>query len=125
MLAKKYSFFFYLLPIMLILFISTGCSDDSSQSTSPTNPDKVIGVPSDPGPGNLAGIIVGTIQGQPLAGVTVSANSRSTTTASDGTFLLSGVGEGTFRSHRFRECFVCPNGRCEYCQWTFCEYRCD
>lgn len=93
---KKYSFFLYLLSIMLILFIAIGCSEDSSQTTSPTNPDKVTGLPSDPGPGNLAGKVIGTIQGQPLAGVTVSANSRSTTTASDGTFLLSGVGEGIF-----------------------------
>ena len=62
--------------------------------SGPTAPDKVEGLPADPGEGNLAGKVVGTIYGQPLSGVTVSVNSRATITGDDGSFLLLGVGGG-------------------------------
>jgi hypothetical protein len=74
-----------ILSLMLLLVI-IGCGDDGG----PSGPK----LPPDPGPGNLAGLIVGTINGRALAGVTVSVGSISTSTDSDGIFRLDGVGEG-------------------------------
>lgn len=70
----------------MILFVIIGCGDDGG----PSGPK----LPADPGPGNLAGVIVGTINGRALAGVTVSVGSISTSTDSDGIFRLDGVGDG-------------------------------
>ncbi|PIE32439.1 hypothetical protein CSA56_15640 [candidate division KSB3 bacterium] len=94
--SKHYLFFTYLLVWCVLLFSIAGCSDDSSNgdNSNLTEPDKIGDVPGDPGPGNLAGIVIGTLDKQTLQGVTVSVNSRSAITGSDGTFLLTGVGEG-------------------------------
>jgi len=72
------------------------CDDGNS----PTNPDadkpiNSTGLPDDPGRGNLAGNITGTVHKQTIPGVTVSVKARSTTTDANGFFRLDGVGEGT------------------------------
>lgn len=77
--------------LLLLLLALAGCSSDSSSD----NPTDNSGLPADPGAGNLAGIVYGTVSGQPLAGVAVSANGISTTTDSAGVFRLNGVGTGT------------------------------
>lgn len=77
---------FSVIVSLMILFVIIGCSDDGG----PSGPK----LPADPGPGNLAGVIVETINGRALAGVTVSVGSISTSTDSDGIFRLDGVGEG-------------------------------
>ncbi len=75
--------------ILLIMpFVIMSCGGDGGGPSGPK-------LPADPGPGNLAGIIVGTINERSLAGVTVSVGSISTTTDADGIFRLDGVGEGT------------------------------
>lgn len=85
--------FCIVLSILLVLLV--GCDDRSS----PTKPDtdKAIngsGLSDDPGRGNLAGNIIGTILKQAIPGVTVSVGTRSTTTDENGFFRLNGVGEG-------------------------------
>ena len=79
--------------LVLLLFVVMGCSDTGGGDSNPTGTGNL---PADPGSGNLAGIVVGTIGGQPLVGVTVSAKGQTTTTDSEGTFKLDGVGEGSF-----------------------------
>ncbi len=82
--------------VLFVFLLLSGCNDGGSENGGGISgpPDKVEGLPADPGEGNLAGKVVGTLYGQPLSGVTVSVNSRSTTTEADGTFLLPGVGTG-------------------------------
>ncbi len=93
--SKKNLFLTYLCLVGMLLAFVVGCNEDKNTSNSPpTTPGKIDGLPGDPGPGNLAGKVVGTINKQPLEGITILVNSRTTTTASDGTFLLEGVGEG-------------------------------
>lgn len=72
---------------LLVLLVVTGCGDDGGGTSGPK-------LPADPGSGNLAGMIVGTINERALAGVTVSVGPVTTTTDSDGIFRLDGVGEG-------------------------------
>jgi hypothetical protein len=79
---------FSVIVSFMILFVIIGCGDDGGGG--PSGPK----LPADPGPGNLAGVIVGTINGRALVGVTVSVGSISTSTDSDGIFRLDGVGEG-------------------------------
>ncbi|MBD3307111.1 hypothetical protein GF339_11855 [candidate division KSB3 bacterium] len=79
--------------ILMLMLIVPGCSDEGGDD-SPTNPDGVGGLPADPGPGNLAGKVIGTISGQPLSNVIVSVGTQSAATGSDGTFRLDNVGEG-------------------------------
>jgi hypothetical protein len=72
-----------------------GCHDWNSLTNPDT--DKSTNNPeftNDPGRGNLAGNITGTILKQPLAGVSVSVRSRSATTDVNGFFRLNDVGEG-------------------------------
>lgn len=83
-LLRRHSFVVLSL-IVLVLF--TGCKNDSGDPTGLT-------LPEDPGPGNLAGIIVGTVNGTVIPGVIVSVGAVSMTTDADGYFRLDGVGEG-------------------------------
>ena len=83
------------LLICLLIVLLGSCSPGNS----PTIPvsDKQIdipGLPPDPGAGNLAGKLVGTITQQALGGLRVSVNSKSAISASDGSFLLEGIGSG-------------------------------
>jgi hypothetical protein len=60
-----------LLSIIILLimpFVIMSCGDDNGGPSGPK-------LPADPGPGNLAGIIMGTINGRALAGVMVSVGS--------------------------------------------------
>ena len=87
----------YVVSIIIIAsFFLNGCDDGGSKSSGGISgpPDKIEGLPADPGEGNLAGKVFGTIYGQALSGVTVSVNSRSAVTEADGSFLLLGVGGG-------------------------------
>lgn len=83
------------IALLLLVFLNA-CSDGSKGNdggiSAPANIVKEL--LADPGEGNLAGRVVGTVYGAPLAGVTVSVNSFSTVTADDGTFFLQGIGEG-------------------------------
>lgn len=84
------------ISVMLFL-IAAGCEEITTPPTGPSTKPTTTPTPVPTGsPGNLSGTVVGTIYKQPLAGIKVSANGRSTTTGSDGTFLLTGVGEGVF-----------------------------
>ena len=72
-----------------------GCNERNSLTNPDT--DKSIndsGLPDDPGRGNLAGNVIGTILKQAIPGVIVSVRTRSTTTDSKGFFRLNDVGEG-------------------------------
>lgn len=94
---KPYSKNGYILSVTLIvmLFLLAGCPELIEEESNPTgveNPD----LPPDPGVNNLAGKVVGTVNGQPLSGVQVSANGKTTSTNSDGIFVLYGVGSGSF-----------------------------
>jgi hypothetical protein len=80
---------------MILLLLVAGCTQESQNQNTPTDPGN-SGLPADPGSGNLAGKVIGTVNRQPLSGVQVKANGKSTTTGSDGTFVLMGVGEGSF-----------------------------
>ncbi len=77
--------------LLMTFFVIVGCGDDGG---SPSDSKGTSGLPPDPGSGNLAGKIVGSVNAQPMAGVTVSVGAKSTVTGSDGTFQLDGVGEG-------------------------------
>jgi hypothetical protein len=79
--------------VSLIGLVLTGCPD---QQTNPTEPNGNQNLPADPGTGNLAGKIIGTINGQPMAGLTVTAQGKTANTGTDGTFRLNSVGAGTF-----------------------------
>jgi hypothetical protein len=81
--------------VLMILFVAIGCDEQKTSENNPTGPTSP-NLPADPGSGNLAGKIVGTINGQPISGVTVSVRGKTTSTGPDGTFLLNGVGEGSF-----------------------------
>ena len=81
--------------LVLLLFFAMGCHDGLDEE-KPTQPGKTEFL-EDPGPGNLAGKIIGTIHQQPLVGVHVEVNGKTTKTDSNGTFLLNGVGNGSFR----------------------------
>jgi hypothetical protein len=87
--------YFTSILVMILLLFAAGCSEESKNQNTPTNPGS-SGLPADPGSGNLAGKVIGTVNRQPLSGVQVKANGKSTTTGSDGTFVLMGVGEGSF-----------------------------
>lgn len=80
--------------LLTMLFVVIGCAEETTNGWStPTEPTTV---PTNPGSGDLTGSIIGTIYGQPLAGVTVSVRGISTTTGTNGTFWLNGVGDGIF-----------------------------
>jgi hypothetical protein len=87
---------YHILSIMfvILLFLPIGCSE-LEEIYDPVNTEEPVQT-GDPGAGNLAGMVLGTLSEQPLAGITVSARGKTTTTNSDGTFSLSGVGTGTF-----------------------------
>ena len=87
---------YLLLAMMLLLSLLwlAGCEENTDTNTSPTD-SGISDLPDDPGTGNLAGKVVGTIYGQPLGSVLVRVGSRSTQTGSDGTFRVDGVGSGT------------------------------
>ncbi len=80
--------------LVLMLFLFAGCPEVVEEA-NPTNQGSG-NMPADPGPNNLAGKVIGTINGQALSGVQVKANGKTTNTNSDGTFLLNGVGSGSF-----------------------------
>ncbi|GAK55013.1 hypothetical protein U27_01844 [Candidatus Vecturithrix granuli] len=85
--------FIYISVLMLtLLLVVTGCSEE--YGGNPTNPSSTRGLPADPGDGNFAGKVVGTINENVLAGLKVTIGEKSTTTGLDGTFRLDGVGSG-------------------------------
>jgi len=89
---QKNSLFKFSLILLMVLLVIVGCTEEGvDEGNGPTEP---TGLPADPGPGNLAGKIIGTILGQPLAGVMVTVQGLSTITGTNGTFRLDGVGEG-------------------------------
>lgn len=90
---QRHSFFLSGVMLLMMLFVAVGCSEDDGNSPSESN--GITGLPADPGSGNLAGKIVGTIGGQAIIGATVSVSTKTTVTGSDGTFRLDGVGEGS------------------------------
>ena len=90
----KYSTYFLLFTFWLLNSCEYGSEDITNGGSIGGPLDTVEGLPADPGEGNLAGKVVGTLYGEPLAGVTVSVNFSSTVTDSEGNFLLLGVGEG-------------------------------
>lgn len=84
-------FFWY----FFLLLSLTNCDKHSSPSSPAqynplTSSENVI----DPGPGNLAGTVVGTISNQPLAGVNVRIGAHRTMTDFHGNFRMDGVGNG-------------------------------
>ena len=90
-----------MMPLRIVIFsligvmAMFGCSEESEDNgDSPTNPGTVSDLPADPGQGNFAGKVVGTVYGKALPSLTVTIGSRSTITAKDGTFRLDGVGSG-------------------------------
>lgn len=85
-----------MLSIMLVilLFFIAGCPE-LEEINNPTNTEDPVQT-GDPGVGNLAGKVIGSLSKQPLAGITVSARGETTITNSDGTFRLNGVGAGAF-----------------------------
>ena len=83
---KRNSFVWTSIVVLISIFVIAGCKE------TPTDSD---GLPTDPGSGNLAGKVVGTVAGQPIAGVVVSVGAVSTTTDTKGIFRLDGVGQGT------------------------------
>ncbi len=93
---KTYRIPQYMQGIMLalMLFLLVGCPGmkEKSKSTDLGN----NGYPGDPGPNNLAGKVIGTINRQPLVDVQVAVNGKITTTDSDGMFVLYDVGSGAF-----------------------------
>ncbi len=77
----------------LALLIS--CDENNAPTAAlNTEPSSQTGLPADPGPGKLAGIVRGTTTHSPLAGLTVTLGQRRAQTASDGTFRLDGVEAG-------------------------------
>lgn len=89
---RKSSFVYVSILVLTLVLIVAGCSDENGGS--PSEPTTTGGLPADPGPGNLAGKVVGTINEGPLSGIRVSIGGKSTTTGGDGTFRIDGVGSG-------------------------------
>ncbi len=88
---------FYKLWIVLVItcLLLNSCDDGNSPTTPATDKQVDIdGLPADPGSGNLAGKIIGTINKQPIAGVAVSVKTQFVMTDADGVFRLNNVGEG-------------------------------
>lgn len=84
-----------LLWYFFLLLSLNSCDEHKSPLSSEQDEPRVSSeVVTDPGPGNLAGTVVGTLLGQPLAGVSVEIGSHQTTTDVYGNFRLDGVGEG-------------------------------
>ncbi|GAK61404.1 hypothetical protein U27_01304 [Candidatus Vecturithrix granuli] len=78
----------------LFLLLSLN-SCDEHKSPSSSEQDKPLAsseMVTDPGQGNLAGTVVGTIANQPLTGVSLKIGSLRTTTDNYGNFRLDGVG---------------------------------
>lgn len=82
------------LACVAVCFGIVGCNDDNDNDNDSGSPTEPTGVPSDPGPGNLAGKVTGTMSGSPLAGVTVSVGNKAAGTDTNGIFQLNNVGEG-------------------------------
>lgn len=82
----------YTLSIILVFIMAMliGCDSGSNDSTDPNGGDST----SDPGVGNLAGKVTGTVGGQALAGVQVTIGAKATTTDNNGLFQLNSVGSG-------------------------------
>ena len=80
----------------LFLLLSLNSCDEHQSPSSLEQGEPLVSseVVTDPGPGNLAGAVVGTISAQPLAGVSVRIESHQTTTDVYGNFRLNGVGDG-------------------------------
>lgn len=83
---------FISISLLALLLVIVGCSEENGGS--PADPSPTGELPADPGEGNLAGKVVGAINGNALAGVQVTIGGKSTTTGLDGTFRLDGVGSG-------------------------------
>lgn len=83
------------LLLYLFLLLSLNACDEhrspsSSDQDTPLASSELV---TDPGTGNLAGTLVGTISNQPLAGVSLRIGSLRTTTDLYGNFRLDGVGD--------------------------------
>lgn len=88
----KHSFIYISVLMLMLLLVIIGCSEENVGS--PTDPSSTRGLPADPGEGNFAGKVVGTINGNALSGIKVTIGGKSTTTGLDGTFRLDNVGSG-------------------------------
>jgi hypothetical protein len=83
--------------LLLVLIFSGGCDEwDQLDPTKPySTPTPSATATPVPGAG-LTGQVVGTVNRQPLSGVTITIQGRSATTDSNGQFSLSQIGAGTF-----------------------------
>ena len=79
--------------LLMLIFFTFGCPELVEEEKNPITP---VNNGSDPGPGNLAGKVIGSLSKQPLVGITVAARGKTTTTNYDGTFRLDDVGDGIF-----------------------------
>lgn len=89
---RKHSFIYIFILVLAIGLVLVGCSDENGGS--PSDPTPTGELPPDPGAGNFAGKVVGTLNGKALSGVNVTIGSKSTVTGLDGTFRIDGVGSG-------------------------------
>ncbi len=87
---QKKSLWIISCALLIVCFSMIGCEDEES-STSPTGGETY---PYDPGPGNLAGRVLGTTSDRALSGVNVAVGGIAATTDADGVFQLNGVGQG-------------------------------
>lgn len=82
---------------LFLLLSLNSCDEHSSPSSS--DQDKPLAsseMVTDPGPGNLAGTVIGTLLNQPLVGVSVRIGAHQTITDVYGNFRLDGVGAGQY-----------------------------
>ncbi|MDY0091825.1 MAG: hypothetical protein RBT80_03915 [Candidatus Vecturithrix sp.] len=89
---RNRSFLYIRVLVLTLLLVIAGCSEE--ENGNPTGPSPAGELPADPGVGNFAGKVVGTINGDTLAGVRVAIAGKSTITGLDGTFKLDSVGSG-------------------------------
>ena len=89
---RNRSFIYISILVLTFILAIVGCSDENGGS--PGDPSPAGELPPDPGAGNLAGKVVGTINGKALSGIRVSIGGKTTTTGSAGTFRIDNVGSG-------------------------------